>query len=93
MFIKTKISVGIRGYVEQINKVKPLMKAIDEQVATFDKALANTLIMQLSSTKLTGIRGVHDHIMRIRDISAQLKTLEVTMLETFLVHFILNTLP
>ena len=30
MFIKTKISAGIRGFVEQITKVKPLLKAIDE---------------------------------------------------------------
>ena len=45
MFIKIKISVGIRGYVEQIDKVKPLLKAIDKQFATSDKALASTLIM------------------------------------------------
>ena len=30
MFIKTKISTGILGFVEQIDKVKPLLKAIDE---------------------------------------------------------------
>ena len=93
MFIKTKISVGIRGSVKQINKVKPLLKVIDEQFETSDKALANTLIMQFSSTKLTGTRGVRDHIMRMRDIAAQLQTLEVTMLDTFHVHYILNTLP
>ena len=50
------ISVGIRGFVEQINKVKSLLKAIDEQFATSEKALASTLIMQFSSTKLTRIR-------------------------------------
>ena len=93
MFIKTKISTSICGFVEQIGKVKPLLKASDEQFATFDEALATTLIMQFSSTKLTGIRGVRDHIMHMRDISTQLKTLEVTMSETFFVHFILNTLP
>ena len=93
MFIKAKISAGIRGFVDQIDKVKPLLKAINEQFATFDKALTITLIMQFSSTKLIGIRGVRDHIMRMRGISAQLKTLDVTMSETFLVHFILNTLP
>ena len=49
--------------------------------------------MQFSSTKLIRIRGVRDHIMGLRDISTQLKTLEVTLSETFLVHFILNTLP
>ena len=92
MLIKTKISTGIRGSVEQIDKVKPLLKAMDEQFATSDKDLASTLIIQFSSTKLIGIRGVRDHIMCMRDISAQLKTLEVTMSETFLVHFILNAL-
>ena len=79
MFIKTKISAGIRGSVEQIIKVKPLLKAIDEQFETSDKAFASTLIMQFSSTKLPGTRGVRDHIMRMRDIAAQLQTLEVTM--------------
>ena len=93
MFIKTKISTGIRGSVEQIDKVKPFLKAIDEQFVTSDKALASTLIMQFSSTKLTGITGVLDHIMRMKDIAAQLKSLEVTMSYTFLVHSILNTLP
>ena len=30
MFIKTKISACIHGSVEQVDKVKPLLKAIDE---------------------------------------------------------------
>ena len=93
MFIKTKISVGICGSVEKINKVEPLLKAIDEQFETYDKALASTLIMQFSSTKLTETRGVRDHIMHMRDIAAQLQTLEVTMSDTFFVHYILNACP
>ncbi|KAH7525030.1 hypothetical protein FEM48_Zijuj06G0181800 [Ziziphus jujuba var. spinosa] len=48
-------------------------KAIDDQFVTSDKALASTLIMQFSSIKLTWIRGLHDHIMHMRDIAAQLK--------------------
>ena len=52
MFIKTKIFAGIRGSIKQIDKVKPLMKAIDEQFVTSGKVLASTLIMQFSSTKL-----------------------------------------
>ena len=93
MFIKTKVSAGIRGSIEQYDKVRPLLKAIDDQFVTSDKALASTLIMQFLSIKLSGIGGVRDHIMRMRDIAAQLKALEVDMLETFLVHFILCTLP
>ena len=91
MYIKTKISVGIRGSIEQHENVRELLKAIDEFV-TLDKALASTLIMKFTSLKLTGIRGVREHIMEMRDIVAQLKKLEVEMSESFLVHFILNTL-
>lgn len=93
MFIKTKISAGIRDSVEQHGKVKPLLKAIDEQFATSDKALAITLIIQFLSMRLTGIKGMRDHIMRVRDIAAQLKALEVEMSESFLCHYIMRTLP
>ncbi|WJZ86463.1 hypothetical protein VitviT2T_005916 [Vitis vinifera] len=93
MYIKTKISAGIRGSIEQHENVRELLKAIDEQFVTSDKALPNTLIMKFTSLKLTGIRGVHEHIMEMRDIVAQLKKLEVEMSESFLVHFILKTLP
>uniref|UniRef100_A0A2N9I4A8 Retrovirus-related Pol polyprotein from transposon TNT 1-94 n=1 Tax=Fagus sylvatica TaxID=28930 RepID=A0A2N9I4A8_FAGSY len=93
MFIKTRISAGIRGSVDQHEKVRDLLKAIDEQFVTSDKALASTLIMKFSSLRLTSVRGVREHIMQIRDIVAQLKKLEVEMSESFLVHYILNTLP
>ncbi|RVW85345.1 Retrovirus-related Pol polyprotein from transposon TNT 1-94 [Vitis vinifera] len=76
MYIKTKISVGIRGSIEQHENVCELLKAIDEQFVTSDKALPNTLIMKFTSLKLTGIRGVCEHIMEMRDIVAQLKKLE-----------------
>uniref|UniRef100_A0A2N9FGB3 Retrovirus-related Pol polyprotein from transposon TNT 1-94 n=1 Tax=Fagus sylvatica TaxID=28930 RepID=A0A2N9FGB3_FAGSY len=93
MFIKTRISTNIRGSVDQHEKVQDLLKAIDEQFVTSDKALASTLIMKFSSLRLTSVRGVREHIMQIRDIVAQLKKLEVEMSESFLVHYILNTLP
>ncbi|RVW85491.1 Retrovirus-related Pol polyprotein from transposon TNT 1-94 [Vitis vinifera] len=80
MFIKTKISTGIRGSINQHNKVKALLKAIDEQFKTSDKALVDTLIMKFSSLRLTNVRGVHEHIMQMRDIVAQLKTLKEGML-------------
>jgi hypothetical protein len=93
MFIKTRISAGIRGSVDQHEKVRDLLKAIDEQFVTSDKALASTLIMKFSSLRLTSVRGVREHILQMRDNVAQLKKLEVEMSESFLVHYILNTFP
>jgi len=93
MYIKTRISAGIRGSVDQYEKVRDLLQAIDEQFATSDKALASTLIMKFSSFRLTSVKGVREHIMQIRDTVAQLKKLEVEISDSFLMHYILNTLP
>ena len=88
MFIKTKISTSIHGSLEQYNNVKVLLKAIDEQFETSEKALESSLIMKFSSMRLTGLRNVCEHIMKMRDLAAQLKILEVEMSENFLVHYI-----
>ena len=93
MFIKTKITASIRGSVEQYDKVQDLLKTIGKQFLTSDKALASTLIMKFSSIHITSVRGVREHIMQMRDIAAQLKKLGIDISESFLVHFILNTLP
>eukprot|EP00253_Pinus_taeda_P032487 PITA_32487 len=93
MFIKITISTGIRGSVDQREKVRDLLKAIDDQFITSDKALASTLIMEFSSLRLTSVNCVREHIMQMRDTMAQLKKLEVEISNSFLVHYILNTLP
>ena len=76
IFIKIKISDGIRGSVDQHENVRELLKDIDDQFVTSDKALASTLIMKFSSLRLTSVKGVREHIMRMRDTVAQLKKLE-----------------
>ena len=43
--------------------------------------------------KFNDTKGVHEHIMEMRDIVVQLKSLEIEMSESFFIHFILNSLP
>ena len=81
MFIKTKITTGIRDSVELYDKVQDLLKVIGEQFVTSDKALASTLIMKFSSIRITSVKGVREHIMQMRDIAAQLKKLGIDMSE------------
>ncbi|RVW51338.1 hypothetical protein CK203_075501 [Vitis vinifera] len=93
MFIKSSIGKSIRGSISECAKVKEYLKAIEQQFETSDKALASTLMTKMCSMKFNGTKGVREHIMEMRDIVAQLKSLEIEMSESFLVHFILNSLP
>ncbi|KAF7835869.1 Retrovirus-related Pol polyprotein from transposon TNT 1-94 [Senna tora] len=92
MYIKSKIYASIRGSLGVHKNVCDLLKAIDEQFESSEKALASTLMSKLSTMKLTSIKGVREHIMRMRDIAAQLKTIEVELPDSFLVYSILNSL-
>jgi hypothetical protein len=57
------------------------------------KALASTLRKRLSSKTFDSSKNVHEHIMKMWDIAAQLKSLEVEIFESLLVQLILNSLP
>jgi len=92
-FIKFHVRKSIHGSIPDWAKLKEYLKVIEELFDTFDKILASTLIIKMCSMKFNGTKGVREHIMKMRDIAAQLKLLEIEMFELFLVHFILNSLP
>ena len=93
MFIKTHIFVGIRGSIEKHNMIQDMLMTIDDQFIEFVTSLASTLIIKFSILRLIEVKGLRDHIMHMIDIEAQLKNLEVTISESFLVQYILCTLP
>jgi len=93
ILIKAHIDKSIRDSVPKCNKVKDYIKATEEQFVSFDKALANTFMDKLSMMKHCKSKSVHEHIIEMRDIVAQLKSLEVDICESFIIHLILNTLP
>ncbi|XP_059639071.1 uncharacterized protein LOC132281379 [Cornus florida] len=90
--IKCYIGKNIRSSIPECTKAKENMTAIEQQFVSSDKALISTLMTKLSSMKHMGDKGVREHIMEMRDIAAQMNSLEFTFSETFLVQFILNSL-
>jgi beta-lactamase class A len=93
MFIKSNVTKGIRSSILECTKAKAFVKAVEGQFVSSDNTLANTLIKKLSSKTFDNFKSIREHIMEIRDMTSQLKSLEVEISESFLVHFILNSLP
>ncbi|KAH7840645.1 hypothetical protein Vadar_019662 [Vaccinium darrowii] len=93
MLVKSHVSASIRNSIPSCDKVKDYMKAIEEQFVSSDKTLASTLMNKLSGMKHNSSRNVCEHIMKMRDIVARLKSLEIEISSSFLVHLILNSLP
>ncbi|XP_059455162.1 uncharacterized protein LOC132185401 [Corylus avellana] len=92
IFMKSHVSKGIRSSIPECTNAKAFIKAVDEQFMSSNKALPSTLMKKLSSKSFDNSRSVREHIMKTRDMAAQLKFLEIDISESFLVHFILNSL-
>ncbi|GAV78137.1 UBN2_2 domain-containing protein, partial [Cephalotus follicularis] len=92
MIMKSSISVAIQRAIPDSNDAKTYLASVEEQFKGYSKAHASTLIMKMLTTRYDGTSGVREHIM-MNDMASELKGMEITISEGFLVHFIMTSLP
>jgi molybdopterin converting factor small subunit len=92
MVIKERISEGIRGAIPDCETVVEYLEKVESQFTGSSKAYASSLIKRLVSEKYTG-GGVRDHILRMSNVAARLKPLDLAIKDGFLIYLIFNSLP
>ncbi|XP_059668932.1 uncharacterized protein LOC132314026 [Cornus florida] len=93
MFMRMIIVNNIKTTLPQTNSAKEYLKNIEERFRTVDKSLAGKLMADLTTRRFDGTRSMHEHVLDMTNLVAKLKTLGMNVDETFLVQFILNSLP
>lgn len=93
MLIQQRIQRSIRGAIPECRTAKQYLEALDKQFKLSDKQMGGTIMSELCTLRLTGIGGIRQHIMKMRDLSSQLKPFNMEPTEPFLVQLILNSLP
>ena len=91
--MKNNITAAIRGAIPTSDNAKKYLANIEERFQSSSKAEASTLIMKMVSTKYLGSTGIREHIMMMVDMVGKLKTMDMTISNNFLVHFIMTSLP
>jgi molybdopterin converting factor small subunit len=89
MVIKERISEGIRETIPECETVVEYLKKVESQFTGSSKAYVSSLIKRLISEKYTG-GGVRDHILRMSNVAARLKPLDLVIKDGFLIF---NSLP
>jgi hypothetical protein len=90
--IKERISETIRGAVPDCATAVEYIEKVESQFSGSSKAYASTLIKRLISEKYSG-GGVRDLILRMTNVAARLKPLDLAMKDGFLIYLIFNSLP
>jgi hypothetical protein len=89
MVIEERISEGIRGAIPDCETAVEYLKKVESQFTVSLKAYASSLIKRLASEKYTG-GGVRDHILRMSNVAARLKPIDLAIKDDFLIF---NSLP
>jgi molybdopterin converting factor small subunit len=88
--IKERISEGIWGAIPDCETAVEYLEKVESQFTGSSKAYASSLIKMLVSEKYTS-RGVRDHILRMSNVAARLKPLDLAIKDGFLIYLIFNS--
>jgi hypothetical protein len=92
MVVKERISETIRGANPDCATAVEYIEKVESQFSGSSKAYASTLIKRLISEKYSG-SGVRDRILRMTNVAARLKPLDLAIKDGFLIYLIFNSLP
>ena len=93
MFMQMSIANSLKSTLLEYDTTKEFFKTVEERFRSIDKSLTGTLTAKLNTMKFDGTRRMHKHILEISNLAAKLKALRMNVDESFLVQFILNSLP
>ncbi|XP_049368990.1 uncharacterized protein LOC125833884 [Solanum verrucosum] len=87
------VANNIKSAIPQTESAREYLKFVKERFRSADKSLVGALMVELTTMKFDGSCSMQNHIIEITNIAARLRTLGMKVDDTFLVQFILNSLP
>ncbi|KAL3356259.1 hypothetical protein AABB24_017112 [Solanum stoloniferum] len=87
------VANNIKSTIPQKESVREYLKFVEEHFRSADKCLARTLMDELMTMKFDGSHNMQNHVIEMTNIATRLQTLGMKVNDTFLVHFIQNSLP
>ena len=92
MFMRMTVANNIKTTIPQTESAKDYLRFVEERFCTADKLLAGSLIAELTTMKFDRLRSMQEHIIKMTNLAAKLKTLGMSVEDFFIVKFILNSL-
>ncbi|XP_052107486.1 uncharacterized protein LOC127740513 [Arachis duranensis] len=84
---------NIKTTLPQGESAKEYLAFVEDCFRFANKSLASTLMSQLTAMKFDGSKSMQEHIIEMTNIAAKLKSLDMTVDDSFMMQFILNSLP
>ncbi|XP_027905897.1 uncharacterized protein LOC114165484 [Vigna unguiculata] len=93
--MRMTMAENVKPSMPKTENAKEFIRLIKEysQSDITDKSIVGTLMSELTTKKFDWSQPIHDHVTGMANIAAKLKSMGMDVNESFLVHFIMNSLP
>ena len=91
--IKRSITEHLLGGIPESNNVKEFLVVVGNRYRTSDNAEAGYFMDELMNMRHNDMKGVREYILKMVHLQTRLKALDIPILDKFIVHQALNTLP
>jgi hypothetical protein len=82
----------IRGGILDCETAKEYFKKVESQFAGSSKTYASTITKRLVTEKYSFGSGVREHILKMSNMTSNLKTMDMGLKYEFLVHLVMSSL-
>ncbi|GAV80451.1 UBN2 domain-containing protein, partial [Cephalotus follicularis] len=95
MFMRMTVANNIKSTIPVTDNATEFMQSVENlsQSESADKSRAGTLMGTLTTIKYDGSRTMHEHVTEMANIAARLRSMGMKVDKSFLVQFIINSLP
>ena len=93
--MRMTIAENVKPSMPKTENAREFMMRIKEysQSDIADKSIVGSLMSELTTKKFDWSQPIHDHVTSMANLAAKLKTMGMDVSESFLVQFIINSLP
>lgn len=93
--MRMTMAESIKPSMPKTENAREFLEKIKEcsQSDLADKSIVGSLMSQLTTRKFDWSQSIHDHVTHMSNLAAKLTTMGMEVNETFLVQFIMNSLP
>lgn len=93
--MRMTMAENLKPSMWKTENAREFMKTIKEhsQSDLADKSIMGSIMGKLTTKKFDWSKPIHDHVTEMANLVAKLKTMGMEVSESFLVHFIINSLP
>lgn len=84
------VAKNIKSTLPRIEIAKEFMKSVADCP---DKSVVSTLMGTLNTTKFDGTCTMREHVIKMESLAAKLKNMGIRVDDSFVVQFIINSLP